>query len=34
MGLRVDEEEEVNGLDRSELGMDAYPEFGPRASSL
>ena len=34
MGLRVDEEDEVNGLDRSELGMEAYPEFGPRASSL
>ena len=27
MGIRVSEEEEVNGLDRSELGMEAYPEF-------
>jgi Amt family ammonium transporter len=34
IGLRVDEEDEVNGLDRAELGMDAYPEFGPRASSM
>ena len=27
MGLRVSEEEETNGLDVSELGMEAYPEF-------
>jgi Amt family ammonium transporter len=27
MGLRVDEETEINGLDSTELGMDAYPEF-------
>ena len=27
MGLRVDEETEVNGLDMAELGMEAYPEF-------
>ena len=27
MGLRVDEETEINGLDMSELGMEAYPEF-------
>ncbi len=27
MGLRVTEEEEVNGLDMAELGMEAYPEF-------
>ena len=26
-GLRVDEEAEINGLDTSELGMEAYPEF-------
>jgi len=26
-GLRVGEEEEINGLDMSELGMEAYPEF-------
>ena len=27
MGIRVGEEEEVAGLDTSELGMEAYPEF-------
>ena len=27
MGIRVGEEEEVAGLDVSELGMEAYPEF-------
>jgi Amt family ammonium transporter len=27
MGIRVSEEHEVNGLDTSELGMEAYPEF-------
>jgi len=27
MGLRVSQEAEVNGLDLSELGMEAYPEF-------
>ncbi len=27
MGLRVDEEAEINGLDVSELGMEAYPDF-------
>ncbi|WP_317055990.1 ammonium transporter [Roseovarius rhodophyticola] len=27
MGIRVGEEEEINGLDVSELGMEAYPEF-------
>lgn len=26
-GIRVSEEEEINGLDMSELGMEAYPEF-------
>ncbi|MEX0285568.1 MAG: ammonium transporter [Paracoccaceae bacterium] len=26
-GIRVGEEEEVNGLDTTELGMEAYPEF-------
>ncbi len=29
IGLRVDEETEVNGLDMAELGMEAYPEFTP-----
>ena len=27
LGIRVDEEAEINGLDTSELGMEAYPEF-------
>ncbi|QBF33153.1 ammonium transporter [Thalassococcus sp. S3] len=27
IGIRVSEEEEINGLDMSELGMEAYPEF-------
>ena len=27
MGIRVGEEAEINGLDTSELGMEAYPEF-------
>lgn len=28
IGIRVSDEEEALGLDRSELGMEAYPEFG------
>ncbi len=28
MGIRVSEEAELEGLDMSELGMEAYPEFG------
>ena len=28
MGIRVSEEVEDLGLDRAELGMEAYPEFG------
>ena len=27
VGIRVGEEEEINGLDMSELGMEAYPDF-------
>jgi len=27
VGIRVDEEAETNGLDMSELGMEAYPDF-------
>ena len=27
LGLRVSEDEEIKGLDISELGMEAYPEF-------
>ncbi len=30
IGIRVDEEAEMDGLDKSELGMEAYPEFGSR----
>jgi len=28
IGIRVSEEDEYNGLDQAELGMEAYPEFG------
>jgi Amt family ammonium transporter len=28
IGIRVSAEEEFDGLDKSELGMEAYPEFG------
>ncbi len=35
MGIRVTEEEEVNGVDISECGLEAYPEFtGNRGSGL
>jgi Amt family ammonium transporter len=27
MGIRVSEEAEIQGLDTTELGMEAYPEF-------
>jgi Amt family ammonium transporter len=27
MGIRVSEEEEEQGVDQSECGMEAYPEF-------
>ncbi|MCT8159116.1 ammonium transporter [Pseudoruegeria sp. SHC-113] len=27
MGIRVSEEDEINGLDMAELGMEAYPDF-------
>ena len=27
IGVRVSEEEEALGLDRSEVGVEAYPEF-------
>ncbi|MBE1283698.1 MAG: ammonium transporter [Rhodobacteraceae bacterium] len=30
MGIRVSEEDEINGLDMAELGMEAYPEFSHR----
>ena len=28
MGIRVSEEDEENGLDMAEIGLEAYPEFG------
>ena len=28
VGIRADEEAEMNGLDIAEVGMEAYPEFG------
>jgi Amt family ammonium transporter len=34
IGLRVDEESEEMGLDKAELGMEAYPEFGHGSQSL
>ena len=34
IGLRVDDEAEVNGLDTSELGMEAYPEFGKGSQTI
>ncbi|MGO1119491.1 ammonium transporter [Rhodovibrionaceae bacterium A322] len=34
MGLRVSEEEEALGLDKAELGMEAYPEFGQGSQSF
>ena len=33
IGIRVSEEEEINGLDTAELGMEAYPEFGKGSQS-
>ena len=27
IGIRISEEEEMAGLDKSELGMEAYPDF-------
>ncbi|MEO3427892.1 ammonium transporter [Pelagibius sp. CAU 1746] len=34
VGIRVDEEAEEMGLDKAELGMEAYPEFGHGSQSL
>jgi len=34
VGIRADEEAEVLGLDRAELGMEAYPEFGSGSQTL
>nr|WP_245412416.1 ammonium transporter [Notoacmeibacter ruber] len=32
VGMRVSEEEEMIGLDRAEVGVEAYPEFSPTGS--
>jgi Amt family ammonium transporter len=34
IGIRADEEDEIIGLDKVELGLEAYPEFGRGAHSL
>ena len=34
LGIRASEEAEDDGLDKSELGMEAYPEFGRGSSPL
>jgi Amt family ammonium transporter len=31
MGIRITEEEEYEGADMSECGIEAYPEFGKAA---
>jgi Amt family ammonium transporter len=34
IGIRADEEQEALGLDRTELGLEAYPEFGTGSQSI
>ncbi len=34
IGIRVSEEDELAGLDTSELGMEAYPEFGKGSQTI
>ena len=34
VGIRVSEEEEADGLDKHELGLEAYPEFGRGSGSV
>ena len=35
MGIRVSEEDEMDGLDKAEIGVEAYPEFtGSKGSGL
>jgi Amt family ammonium transporter len=34
MGIRVSEEHEDLGLDKVELGMEAYPEFGHGSQTI
>lgn len=34
IGIRVSEEDEINGLDQAELGLEAYPEFGRGSQTM
>lgn len=34
VGIRVSEEEEMDGLDKAELGLEAYPEFGRGSQNM
>ena len=34
VGIRVSEEEEELGMDKCELGMEAYPEFGHGSQAM
>ncbi|MGI9372423.1 MAG: ammonium transporter [Hyphomicrobiales bacterium] len=34
MGIRCSQEEEMMGLDKAEIGVEAYPEFGATGSAL
>ena len=34
IGIRVSEEEEMDGLDKAELGLEAYPEFGRGSQNM
>ena len=34
IGIRCSEEEEMMGLDKAEIGVEAYPEFGATGSAL
>ena len=34
VGIRVDDEAEEIGLDKDELGMEAYPEFGRGSQTM
>ena len=34
IGIRASEEDELEGLDKAELGLEAYPEFGQGSQSF
>ena len=34
IGIRCSEEEEMLGLDKAEIGVEAYPEFGATGSAV